>query len=509
MRVRKGSLRSLRSRGLIGLALAGAVVLTPAAGTLAARLADGEASPARAHAQVIAQSVVRFGDDDVAWRIVAGQSGWDADSVRAAGYGFLLGRSGITLVEDEETEVEQRLARGEAMALRPGTDYTRLGVGDDEARHYELVLVDASTEDDEAVFSGEAIEGIAGKRDVDLVRDALKAGEDAMIPAGDAPTLILVTEGEIEVYAADEDDVVTLERGEAAEFVGEIEVTAGDDGRASFVAAVIGPEIGDGERRNGQATPEAGPGSGEPGSSDTGPAPTEEPVSDADEDGLSDEQEADLGTDPNDADSDDDGLADGAEVNEYQSDPLNEDTDQDGLSDGDEVNQYGSSPASMDTDADMLPDYNEVMQHGTDPAAGDTDGDGVSDHDELGYATDPRNADSDGDGLVDGKELFELLTDPLNTDSDQDGLSDGDEVNSYGSSPMSNDTDGDMLPDYNEVMQHGTNPAVADTDGDGFSDHDELGYNTSPVNADSDGDGANDGDEILGGTNPNDPTSTP
>lgn len=38
------------------------------------------------------------------------------------------------------------------------------------------------------------------------------------------------------------------------------------------------------------------------------------PVADSDDDGLSDEEEEDLGTDPNDPDSDDDGIDDGDEV---------------------------------------------------------------------------------------------------------------------------------------------------------------------------------------------------
>src|SRR4051794_23391158 len=47
------------------------------------------------------------------------------------------------------------------------------------------------------------------------------------------------------------------------------------------------------------------------------------PVGDEDEDGLSDDEEDDLGTDPQDADSDDDGVEDGAEV-DCGSDPLDE-----------------------------------------------------------------------------------------------------------------------------------------------------------------------------------------
>ena len=71
--------------------------------------------------------------------------------------------------------------------------------------------------------------------------------------------------------------------------------------------------------------------------------------SDSDGDGLTDDQEAELGTDPLDEDTDGDGLTDADEV-ERGTDPLDEDTDGDGYSDFDEVAD-GSSP----TDANDAP----------------------------------------------------------------------------------------------------------------------------------------------------------
>ena len=51
---------------------------------------------------------------------------------------------------------------------------------------------------------------------------------------------------------------------------------------------------------------------------------------DSDEDGLSDAEEAEAGTDPNNGDSDGDGLSDGNEI-EAGADPNNADSDNDGL----------------------------------------------------------------------------------------------------------------------------------------------------------------------------------
>jgi hypothetical protein len=68
--------------------------------------------------------------------------------------------------------------------------------------------------------------------------------------------------------------------------------------------------------------------------SPTQPSP---PSIDSDLDGLTDEEEATLGTDPNKIDTDEDDLTDGEEVKVYGTDPLNPDTDGDGYLDGTEV----------------------------------------------------------------------------------------------------------------------------------------------------------------------------
>lgn len=66
-------------------------------------------------------------------------------------------------------------------------------------------------------------------------------------------------------------------------------------------------------------------------------APAAPQPTDSDEDGLSDEEEDQLGTSSGAVDSDNDGLFDREEVKVYKTDPLNPDTDGDGFSDGNEV----------------------------------------------------------------------------------------------------------------------------------------------------------------------------
>ena len=153
------------------------------------------------------------------------------------------------------------------------------------------------------------------------------------------------------------------------------------------------------------------------------PAQEQQPV-DTDGDGLTDAEEAELGTDPNNADTDGDGLTDGEEVNEYNTDPLNEDTDGDGLLDGGEVHSHQTDPLNEDTDGDGLSDGAEINTHRTNPLEADTDGDGLDDGAEINdHGTDPTKADSDGDGFNDSQEI-EMGTNP-NDASDPAWLEEG------------------------------------------------------------------------------------
>ena len=116
---------------------------------------------------------------------------------------------------------------------------------------------------------------------------------------------------------------------------------------------------------------------------------------DFDEDGMPNIWELENGLNPNDPtdaerDDDNDNLTN---IDEYQNltDPQNSDTDGDSMPDGWEV-QYGLNPsqsgAADDSDADGLNDLQEY-HHLTDPTNPDTDGDGISDGDEVDAGTDP------------------------------------------------------------------------------------------------------------------------
>ncbi|WP_350284985.1 Calx-beta domain-containing protein [uncultured Croceitalea sp.] len=113
-------------------------------------------------------------------------------------------------------------------------------------------------------------------------------------------------------------------------------------------------------------------------------------LQDADNDGLSDDEEGQLGTDPNNPDTDGDTILDGQEVDDG-TDPL------------DDCDSIGGTPL----------------------IDGDCDNDGLTNGEEVDLGTDPKDADSDNDGLTDGEEVLveddptteavpEVVSDPLN-----------------------------------------------------------------------------------------------
>lgn len=186
--------------------------------------------------------------------------------------------------------------------------------------------------------------------------------------------------------------------------------------------------------------------------------------------------------------------------------PANNDIDGDGLL-NDEEKQIGTDPFNPDTDGDGLRDGEEVRVYKTNPLNPDTDGDGLKDGEEIFTTkTDPLNPDTDGDNLTDGEEVNRIFTNPLNPDTDGDMLKDGQEVLTYRTDPLKLDTDGEGLGDGDEVLTHKTDPLKPDTDGDGLTDFDELmKHKTNPLNPDTDSGGMPDGKEVQLGLNPLDP----
>ena len=113
---------------------------------------------------------------------------------------------------------------------------------------------------------------------------------------------------------------------------------------------------------------------------------------DEDSDTLTNLEEYQIGSAPDNMDTDGDGLNDSDEVRTHLTSPKFADTDSDGLNDAAEINDHGSNPNNSDTDGDTLSDGDEVNTHMTDPTLADSDADGVDDATEIDLTTDPNDA---------------------------------------------------------------------------------------------------------------------
>jgi hypothetical protein len=185
---------------------------------------------------------------------------------------------------------------------------------------------------------------------------------------------------------------------------------------------------------------------------------------DADGDGLSNAEEAVLGTNPNNPDSDGDGINDGDEVNTHGTNPLNVDTDGDGLTDGDEINTHGTNPLNTDTDDDGVNDANDAFPLDNTESV-DTDADGTGNN---------ADTDDDSDGVDDVNDAFPL-DNSESVDTDADGTGNNADT----------DDDNDGVDDINDAFPLDNSESV-DTDGDG------IGNN---ADTDDDGDGIDDVDD--------------
>lgn len=214
---------------------------------------------------------------------------------------------------------------------------------------------------------------------------------------------------------------------------------------------------------------------------------------DADGDGLSDQEEAgdcgapvdtdgDGAPDFQDTDSDGNGVADGQEPGgdldgDGTPDRIDSDDDGDGFLDVMEIGSDSASP--LDTDGDGAPDFRDT----------DSDGDTILDRHEGLLDSDQNAPDpAERDGVPDMRDL----------DSDGDGISDADEAGDADPETRPVDTDGDGLPDFRDY----------DSDGDGLPDYTEQVLGTDRTARDTDGDGVSDLVEVAAGTDPIDPQST-
>lgn len=358
------------------LLLAGTTVMH----ALAQAVGPAGPSPAQGHAAVIASGIASIPEGARRWRVLTQEASEEAVYQVVPSTGFVYSTGTPLILIDVASARRQRLASGEAAFV--DTDQ-QIGVSSLGARQPYMVIelgASGTQPSSPAQFVSGPFDATPGDYDVALVRDVLNQDEDGTIPAGSLPTLVYAVTGTIAVE--DSEGTTTLDAGQADTFTGDLTIT-GKTGGATYIAAHVGAKLASAATPAPSptvaATPTATPSptteppaptsTPEPTATATPAAtPTTDPASavDTDEDGLSDADEARLGTDPANPDSDDDGINDGNEVNVYKSDPLNLDTDGDTLYDGGEL-VYGTDVLKPDTDGDGVSDGDEVYITKTDP----------------------------------------------------------------------------------------------------------------------------------------------
>jgi hypothetical protein len=316
------------------------------------------------HALVIAQGLIIPPTEAAVWRVreITPPPAAEAQS-ESGGFSFTLQVQGVSVIRNDITNKRARLEPGEAYFMSADDPYTRRAAGDRPSRVWviEVVPPDSPTEGLEGtvIFTSDAIDTWPqGVYDLELIRNILLPGESATLPAHTAPVLVMITGGTIDV-APPGGAPTSLQTGQGL-VADDLTFTNSGDDTASYIAVALGQRVPD---QSEAAAPEEGETPGAEASPTA--AVALDPAADQDGDGLTNGDEQQRGTDPNNADSDGDTLSDADEVNTHNTNPLQADSDDDNMRDDDEVGY--TDPNNADTDGDGTSDGDEVFIHGTDP----------------------------------------------------------------------------------------------------------------------------------------------
>jgi hypothetical protein len=216
------------------------LVVLPLGAAAARQLAQPGGSPATGSAQVVTQGVATLSGNQVAWRVVertAPPRGQAKPAKRALG--FVLASDEPILLTDlvsigtqgtQQPQDVARLAPGEAFLVKEGIREARASLSDQTVKYLAMELVAAADVDNigsgKLLFKSDPFTAPTGERDIDLVRNVLEAGEQATVPDTGGSTVILATDGAIDILPEGGRAKTSLVAGESSKFdEGQLQIT--------------------------------------------------------------------------------------------------------------------------------------------------------------------------------------------------------------------------------------------------------------------------------------------
>lgn len=185
----------------------------------------------------IAQSVIGLPGGEAAWGVTeveVPQEGLEVDS--AGGPVFAVADSATLVLAYVRSGERQVLQRGEAAYLLPGDLPTLLPEADGAAT---ALMIGLGPRADSAV--GDSFTVPSGSRELELQAGALAAGAHAAVVASDAPVLVAVLDGEVDISEGDRES--TLKAGERGVFTGALALNGAAESGSRYLVARIGGEV--------------------------------------------------------------------------------------------------------------------------------------------------------------------------------------------------------------------------------------------------------------------------
>jgi hypothetical protein len=222
------------------------LMLAPATGSLAQdESGRDDPSPVAGHAEVIAHGVATMPGGAMVWRVETQQAALpNRAQATTRSPGFVLTDAGVVALVDEDGRLLTRVAPGEAAWILPERSQAVVSLEANPVPFHDITLVPASgLSRDGRERASDAVDLPVGRTfALRLIRDIVIRNEASDIAAGSGPALLLLTSGMVAVERAPGGGI-DLAAGDVTAIEGDTIVTGASRAPASFVVALVGPEV--------------------------------------------------------------------------------------------------------------------------------------------------------------------------------------------------------------------------------------------------------------------------